>query len=62
LETTTDVVILIKYWGTDEPLCDIAPHPFGDGIVDVLDLELFMSYWEQEKVSEDPEKISDLVW
>jgi hypothetical protein len=29
-------------------MCDIAPRPFGDGIVDVLDLELLMSYWGQE--------------
>ncbi|MHC4538325.1 MAG: Kelch repeat-containing protein [Planctomycetota bacterium] len=41
-----DLVILIEYWGTDELLCDIAPPPDGDGIVDVLDLELFMSYWQ----------------
>ncbi|MHC4564543.1 MAG: LamG domain-containing protein [Planctomycetota bacterium] len=27
-------------------MTDIAP-PFGDGVVDVLDLELLMSYWEQ---------------
>jgi hypothetical protein len=24
--------------GTDEPLCDIGPMPWGDGIVDVQDL------------------------
>lgn len=33
-----DVCIMIEYWGTDEPLCDIAPPPSGDGIVDVSDL------------------------
>ncbi len=33
-----DLVILIEHWGTDEPLCDIGPTPFGDGIVDVQDL------------------------
>ena len=27
-------------------MVDIAP-PFGDGVVDVLDLELLMSHWEQ---------------
>jgi len=43
-----DLVILIESWGKDDPLCDIAPTPFGDGIVDALDLELFMSYWGQE--------------
>ncbi len=40
-----DLVILIEYWGQDEPLVDIAPPPFGDGIVDMKDLEVFMSYW-----------------
>ena len=43
-----DLIILIEHWGTDEPLCDIAPPPFGDGIVDVQDLEVLMSYWQQE--------------
>ncbi len=43
-----DLLILIEHWGTDEPLCDIAPMPFGDGIVDVQDLEVLMSYWQQE--------------
>ena len=43
-----DHIILIECWGTDDPLCDIAPQPDGDGIVDRLDLELFMNYWEQE--------------
>jgi len=35
-----DLLVLIEHWGTDEPLCDIAPAPFGDGIVDVQDLEV----------------------
>ncbi len=33
-----DMCIMVGYWGTDEPLCDIGPTPFGDGIVDVQDL------------------------
>ncbi|MBA7685524.1 hypothetical protein ES703_93949 [subsurface metagenome] len=33
-----DIVIMIDYWGTDNPLCDIGPMPWGDGIVDVQDL------------------------
>jgi hypothetical protein len=49
-----DLVILIEFWGTDEPLCDIAPPPDGDGIVDVLDLELFIDYWEQEILPPEP--------
>jgi hypothetical protein len=33
-----DMSIMVGYWGTDEPLCDIGPMPWGDGIVDVQDL------------------------
>ena len=33
-----DICIMVDYWGTDEWFCDIAPLPFGDGIVDVEDL------------------------
>jgi hypothetical protein len=40
-----DLLRLIQSWGQDDPLVDIASHPFGDGVVDVLDLEFLMSYW-----------------
>jgi len=33
-----DMCIIVDYWGTDEPLCDIGPMPWGDGVVDVQDL------------------------
>jgi len=33
-----DMCIMVDYWGTNEPLCDIGPMPWGDGIVDVQDL------------------------
>ena len=33
-----DIDILVEHWQTDDPLCDIAPPPYGDGIVDVQDL------------------------
>ena len=33
-----DMCMMLDYWGTDAPLYDIAPAPFGDGIVDVKDL------------------------
>ena len=33
-----DISIMIDYWHTNEPSCDIAPAPFGDGIVNVQDL------------------------
>ena len=43
-----DLVILIEHWGTDDPLCDIYPMPWGDGIVDKGDLQVFMSYWGED--------------
>jgi len=43
----SDLLRLIESWGQDDPMCDIAPHPFSDGIVDGQDLELLMSYWGQ---------------
>ena len=43
-----DLVILIDNWGTSETLCDIGPMPWGDGIVDEVDLKVFMSHWGQE--------------
>jgi hypothetical protein len=43
-----DLVLLIEHWGQDDPMYDIAPRPYGDGVVDVLDLEVLMSYWQQE--------------
>ncbi|MHC4535781.1 MAG: LamG domain-containing protein [Planctomycetota bacterium] len=42
-----DLIILIEHWGQDNPMCDIAPAPFGDGVVNATDLELLMSYWGQ---------------
>jgi N-acetylneuraminic acid mutarotase len=51
-----DLLRLIKSWGQDDPLCDIAPLPSGDGIVDALDIELLMSYWGQPV--EDPTLIA----
>jgi sugar lactone lactonase YvrE len=47
-----DLLRLIQSWDQDDPTVDIAPLPFGDGIVDALDLELLMSCWRQEV--EDP--------
>jgi hypothetical protein len=43
-----DLVRLIQSWGRNDPLVDIAPPPFGDGIVDEADLEVLMSHWGQE--------------
>jgi hypothetical protein len=41
---SADMCIMIDYWGTDEPLCDIGPMPWGDGIVDVQDLIVLAEY------------------
>jgi N-acetylneuraminic acid mutarotase len=41
-----DMCILVAYWHTNDPLCDIGPWPFGDdGIVDIRDLYVFTEYW-----------------
>ena len=36
------------YGLTDEPLYDIAPRPFGDGIVDIQDLILLAEHLFEE--------------
>jgi len=43
-----DLLILIEFWGAEEPSADIAPATRRDGIVDVQDLELMMQYWQTE--------------
>ena len=43
-----DVCIMIDHWGKDDPLCDIAPPPYGDGIVDVQDLILLSEHLFEE--------------
>jgi sugar lactone lactonase YvrE len=39
-----DMCMMIDHWHTDEPLYDIAPRPFGDGIVDARDLAMLSEY------------------
>jgi len=46
---TNDLLILMDNWKTSERLCDIAPAPWGDNMVDMKDLEVFIEYWEKEK-------------
>jgi len=41
-----DIVIITEHWGENYPLCDIGPMPWGDGIVDVHDLEVLIEYIE----------------
>ena len=45
---SADMCMMIDYWGTDEPLYDIAPPPSGDGIVDVQDLILLSEHLFEE--------------
>jgi len=43
-----DMCIMVDNWLTEDPLCDIAPPPFGDGIVDVQDLILLSEHLFEE--------------
>ena len=45
---SADVSLMIDYWGTDEPLYDIGPMPWGDGIVDVQDLIVLAGHLFEE--------------
>jgi Tol biopolymer transport system component len=49
-----DMCIMVDYWGTDEPLCDIGPTPFGDGIVDVEDLIVLAEHLFEEYPPSEP--------
>jgi len=44
-----DLLTMIGAWGTYEPLCDIGPMPWGDGVVDEADLEILMEHWGEIK-------------
>jgi hypothetical protein len=44
----TDLTIIVDNWGTDDPLCDIGPMPWGDGIVDVQDLIVLAEHLFEE--------------
>jgi len=44
----TDMCIVVDHWGTDDPLCDIGPTPFGDGVVDVQDLIVLAEHLFEE--------------
>ena len=43
-----DMCFMVDYWGTDEPLCDIGPMPWGDGVVDVQDLIVLAEHLFEE--------------
>ena len=40
----TEICVMTEFWGTGDSLCDIAPPPFGDGVVDVQDLILLSEH------------------
>jgi hypothetical protein len=52
--------LIVENWHTDNSLCDIAPSPFGDGVVDVHDLVLLsehlfedyraIAHWELDEI------------
>jgi hypothetical protein len=50
----SDLLILVENWGTDEPMCDIGPMPWGDGAVDEADLEALMEHWGQSYPADAP--------
>jgi len=41
---SADMCIIVDNWHTSEPSCDLAPPPFGDGIVDAQDLVALVEY------------------
>ena len=45
---SADMRIMVDHWGTGEPLCDIGPMPWGDGIVDVQDLIVLAEHLFEE--------------
>jgi len=45
---SVDMCIMVDYWGQNEPLCDIGPTPFGDGIVDAHDLVVLAEHLFEE--------------
>jgi len=51
-----EVRIMVENWGKDEPLCDIGPTAFGDGLVDTQDLLVLSQYIGKEVI--DPAVIS----
>jgi len=51
-----DVTIMVNHWHTDEPSCDLVPLPWGDGMVDVQDMEALIQYLGE--YSDDPTLIA----
>ena len=49
-----DILVLLDRWGQADSLCDIGPFPWGDGVVDIEDLKVFMVEWEKENPPAKP--------
>ena len=45
---SVDICFMVDFWGTDDPLCDIGPMPWGDGVVDVHDLIVLAEHLFEE--------------
>jgi uncharacterized protein (TIGR02246 family) len=56
-----DVSILVGYWNTGEPVCDIGPTPLGDGIVDARDLRVLTEYLTKPDVEADIAAIEEVL-
>ena len=41
----SDLLLMIDSLDTGDPLCDIGPPPWGDGVVNEADLEVLMGHW-----------------
>jgi Tol biopolymer transport system component len=45
-----DLLCMAAQWSTDDPLCDIGPHAWGDGIVDLQDVVALSEYIGKEVI------------
>jgi eukaryotic-like serine/threonine-protein kinase len=50
----TDTALLLANWGKNQPLCDIGPYPWGDGIVDSEDLKVLMKTVDGTDLTTNP--------
>lgn len=51
---SADINAMMAYWQQDESAYDVAPPPFGDGIVDALDLYIAFEHFSQDPLPIDP--------
>jgi len=47
VDVVNDLRLLIDHWGTADTLYDIGPYAWGDGVVDIEDLKVFIVEWEK---------------